>query len=557
VRLNNYFIKPQMLFGLPPNCNVIFPSMTPQISYSESYITQPTRLYFQDSTLLDFPGLSNGDAATKQIFLASLSRAYPPDVDRKWQNRLSKGAAASSGRNLLVYPEEFFKGPVTSRYPAPSWLMFLTSQLQSAGIKPGDVVGDPNVKSTKPDSTSVNDSDASRLIAQDVYAIYAQYEYFRERFAQRNGAVSMAFNPYIVPGFPAAIFDDFQSRMHLIGYVMNADHVFTSSSVETSFNFTYARTLYEFFDLLGNEIDTGGATGSRKGVALAAGPAEPIKEIRDVIQQFDRAEQFYQVLLHRRQTVPAVFDYRQIIGYVRSDGTLEDIVIDGLGEEAISEREKELKDAQTILTEASNNSSLLASLFTGFEGVTLDDFTFSVFRPEITAIFRALGVANDATVVTLFPNSIATGLTALERKISALKPNSIHNLSGAREINPKPAFEPMFDSYDAAMQFASRPICTLEEYIEFIRGIREGINDEVAYTDGKGVPSARFYTRIRDLTGAAPDFKPTDAQRGVGADVPEAVNQTEAPEFPQMRADWQQVLLAYRANIYSTVRVQR
>jgi hypothetical protein len=550
VRLGNYFLKPQMLFGLPPNCNVIFPSMTPSISYQESYITQPTRLYVQDSTLLEFNGLATGDPTAKAAFLAGLSRGYPPDIDRAWRERLEKGAGANSGRNVLIYPEEFFKGPVTTRAPAPPWLMFMKTQEQGSGVKPTDSVGQPNSKSTIPDTAASDGPIAGGLVQQDIYSLYNQYEYFRQRFIQRGGAVTLAFNPYIIPGFPTMVFDDFQSRMHVVGYVMNVEHAFSATSVQSSFNFTHGRTLYEFFDLLANEIDTGGATASRKNNVLASGPAETIKEIRDVTQQFDRAEQFYQALLHQRETKPAVFDYRQVIGYTRADGTLEDISIDGITEEGIAAQRSSYASALAILEAAEANTKQKSQLFAA-PGTS----------PGEEEILNALGVAYDQTITAItstpFSDPIANGITALKQKIATLKPDALHNLSGQREVQPKPAFEPMFSSYDAAMQYVSRPICTLEEYIEFIRGIRDGINDDLAYSDGREVPSARFYTRIRDLTGASPGFKPTDAQRGLGAETPEAVNDTTTPDFPQMRADWQTLLLQYRATIYSTVRVQR
>lgn len=597
-RLANYFIKPQMLFGLPPNCNVIFPSMTPQISYQENYVTQPTRLYIQDNTFMQFASFASLDAATQKIAEAAISRAYPPEADIKWQAHL-KTEGAKSGKNLLIWPEEFFKGPVTARYAAPPWLMFLVAQYQAEGHKAGDKTDTPSSKSTKADATKANDRDGGSLTDQDVYALYAQYEYFRHRFAQRNGAVTCAFHPYLVPGFPIAVFDDFQSRMHLIGYLMNVTQQFSGRSVSTSCNFGYGRTLYEFFDLLANELKTGGAVADRKNLAMAAAPAEPIKEIRDIIQHFHKAEQFYQTLLHKRTDVPAVFEYRRLIAFVDGKGELEDITIEGINEETLANKKEELKEAEKVLMvyfmnqqasavsaedlekslKEKERQSKIPAYLRGTQSSmaiqqrlaaeaehakkygTAGQLTGQLNPADTTAIRKAIAAAGLTLtgLETVTDKIVTAALANTMEQLKALdNPTVKHNLDDVltKEIAPKPGAEPYFDSYDAAMRYCARPICTLDEYVEFIRGVKEGSNDEFAYEDGTEIPSARFYTRIRKLRGAPANFKPTEEQRGVKG-TPQAIHPKNDANFPELRAEWEKALLAYRRNVYTTTEVQR
>src|SRR5690606_8654206 len=65
VFLANYFVKPQFLFGLPPSCNVFFPSQISTYGYSENYVTQPTRMYFNDDAVLSL--LQGGDAGLRNM----------------------------------------------------------------------------------------------------------------------------------------------------------------------------------------------------------------------------------------------------------------------------------------------------------------------------------------------------------------------------------------------------------------------------------------------------------------------------------------------------------
>ena len=94
-------------------------------------------------------------------------------------------------------------------------------------------------------------------------------------------------------------------------------------------------------------------------------------------------------------------------------------------------------------------------------------------------------------------------------------------------------------SFDAAMQYISRPVCTLEEYIDFHgdRGIREGRVEIHNKEQGKG---AVFYAHIlnyRDGPGIDPS---TDI--GVAGD-PGA----------DSRSDWTVRLQRYRTKILSSV----
>jgi hypothetical protein len=534
-RIANYFVKPQCIFALPPACNVIFPSMTPQIQYTESYMTQPTRLYFQDDTLVNLMPMAGNDANQSKLISVKLARAWPVEADTKFQDHLTGKSPQETGKNLLIYPEEFFKGPVTARYPAPSWLMYLAAHYQTVK-DPSSVPASQNAK-----DMAVELGTGTSLTDTSLYVLYAKYEYFRQRYEKRNGAVICAFQPYLVPGFPSMIFDDFQSQMHLMGYLMNVTHSISSGSVQTSANYSYATTLSEFFQNVKNEMENPGIAG-RKGLATAAAPLDPIIEVRNVTQHFYRADQFYQALFHQRKKPEsghkAVFDYRDLLAFVNADGTLSNIFIEGMNEEALTKVKDDFSKAKEVLNSYINNPLTRAKA--SKEGTGL---------PEIKKAAALAGFSkplkdNEYTV------DVAKGILAmlLTLEVGYNNPQVKTNLTSQKEVTPKPGFEDYFDSYDAAMKYCARPICTLDDYIKFIGGTPEGPHDDYAYTEGGNIPSARYYDSIKKYVGrtAALDKKITADQKGLGT-TPTAV----PLDFPDMREEWYKTIKAYRAGIYA------
>lgn len=151
LRLAQYFVKPQFLFGIPPHCNVIFPSMVDNFSYSEDYLAQPTRLYVNDSVMTS---ALRAQGAQREFMLHALTVAYPEEAEAVLHQAIGGSDSASSGttetsgtshtptardmngRSLLLWPEEFYKGPVVSRMSLPRWFQFLQQMRQSSGTAP-------------------------------------------------------------------------------------------------------------------------------------------------------------------------------------------------------------------------------------------------------------------------------------------------------------------------------------------------------------------------------------------------------------------------------------
>lgn len=128
IRLAQYFVKPQNFFGEPPACNIIFPSMIDGgWGFNEDFAGQPTRSYVNDSVMTN---LLRATGSNREFMLHALSVGYPEEVNAILHHRVGSDnqtarGPSESGKNLLIWPEEFFKGPVVTKVDPPAWFQML------------------------------------------------------------------------------------------------------------------------------------------------------------------------------------------------------------------------------------------------------------------------------------------------------------------------------------------------------------------------------------------------------------------------------------------------
>lgn len=858
-RIPSYFPKPQILFGIAPSCNVVFPSQLKSLSYEENFATQPTRLYFNDETLLNLLKIPRG--GYRDTVHNALTIAYPPEADAAAHARL-QGGAKFNGKNFLLWPEEFFKGPVLDRRDVPPWLFFLkqnelknsaptgktadgqieaspppsrtagapapapvavpagtmvttgkvgvqapngarvfsqavealrpkvdrlalgsglpvdyllawisqesggnlqsitrlnergyfqimgphgerngvgeivpvplskteaarigltiadtgtgagtpdsnptdvgrlstdadfslqagvklvqfynrqaisfarqqglswsqgdmlrltkcmhngvgfTSQLMQAaktalgrapisweefyktvrpsaqgvtvevlnnatavgGVVPGatgimvtksdprptqapaqrpapsaptDVASAP---ATPPQADPVPAVDPAVVTAfpeaETVYQLYAKFEFFRETYARRSGSAQLAWNPYLVPGFPAVIFDHRSSRVDLACYVTTVqDEIDANGRKSTTISFLYGRQLQEMFDLMARQFAAGEAS-------AGAAPAEPIRDVRKIIQSFAQAEEYYRRLFYGGQSLygkDASFDFRKIIGYAPESPNASPtaIFVDGPEE---SEQD-DLSSAQAQLADLMSKRGDLSSQLKGNEAAqsaflrivaSIDPTASQTEKIRLDVTQRQLAdltaaIQRGRVALQELDARINKALAIVESTKDVTKTAQVtHNLVGNRELVPLPSTEALFASYEAAMRYAWRPICTLDEYVIFHDSAGEGpIN---AFGDKESL-GARYYARIRRLVPNTSDVLapvgadglgvvpvntakalvaqqgPADAVSGQPAQAPAQVSVAPgltSGNFPQTRSDWDAALLAYRRNV--------
>lgn len=385
-----------------------------------------------------------------------------------------------------------------------------------------------------------------------LFSIYAQNEYLRERYAQRTASAQLMFNPYLVHGFPAMLFDAMATGMHTVGYVQRVSHSGMISQsgarMATTVQLSFCRTFYEF-------LADVKADAQRFAGRITSAPADIVAELREVLQDEENAEAFYGRLLHGGRELGEV-----------------DVRTPTNGPSARRIRRRAVLRWQDVLGFATRNGRTEAIEITG-------DPVSAVVADE-----RASQVPNDPATAAATP--APDPATPATRTV-------VEGIDLDRELSPtETGYAEAFVSYDVALRAAARPCCTLDEYVRFWHGgasilelqrqgqvgavrkdfayARENVPDVLRVeTSADGATefvqgerqrvTAGFYERIYKLR-PGPGPEPTDHQRGY-TDPPDIAPTTHVEglprDYPQTRADWDRALDYYVEKVLSRVSPSR
>jgi hypothetical protein len=480
-RLGNYISKPVSPFALPPECNIIFPCMANQTQYMESYDTQATRTV-TGNPFLDIAALSGVHPSDDKAAKAATTIAWPYDLFRLAVNKT--GLEFSSA---LLYPEEYFKGPVLNNATIPSWYVYLQEgagdqdkdntktradqNKSAANQKPVAKPVLPNAGSTAEQTTDYATQVNRKLFLtpsarQELYLKYAKYSHYEARFSQRQGSHDLLFNPYLLPCYPFIRFDTGPAQLHMQGQVVQVTHRLSATAgSSTSVGYAYGRTFKETAEIvIASYLDQLANFASSPEGFYNTGPVEPVIEVAQQLQQTSKAAAYY------KQT------YYQ---------------------------------TPNASTQHSVNKSYVFDYATYFS----------------TSAYNG-NVMPTSTPVT----STKTYTVTLD-----LKSQNADN----------------FNDYNEAMKRVSRPICTLEQYISFINGgsseaftsVTSGVDGLIpAEVYGVSVP-----VRIRDYL-AGDDSDATEALDHYI--VPTATGSIIPTTIYDMRRDWVARIQSYRQKVF-------
>ena len=518
----NYITKPQWLFGIAPTCNVIFPTMVQEIHFEESYVSQPTRLYLNDFTMTEIFNASEGVVAS----MAAMRSGYPKQVQNELNKRYGIGVNGAnynmdvSGKNFLLWPEEFFRGPRSAQVRMSRWFMMLTQYTQMQ--KP--------VSTEKQDASTTQTAKSGEVRSQAAFReVYARYEYYRQRAENRAGTVITIFNPYVIPGYPIVVFDDLTSGQHFTALATDVRHELSTDGWHTVVNYIGGQTLDEFF----NELFDARVGNSEYGPLpeLGAAPPYPIDEIRAVLQELVKAEEYFSALFHQQQTYVGVkkcaFDLTKAIEFILPSG--QAVTFDSI----MTSEDVQLTLARRL--DAANTTQVAIDK-------QVQDYEAQL-RAKVGPSPTALQAANLASQVLDYQQLLMDTSAARQQVYAQMTPGepiTSDILKKYVAIQPNTAFLPMFRDYYNAMRFAARPICTLEEYIDFRgkHGVRERRIEATDPAQGKG---GVYYEKILNFK-AGPGTPPA-------FDVNNCLTSPPIADLPDTRIDWESRLKAYRAKV--------
>jgi hypothetical protein len=292
VMIGSYLTLPDAPYALPPSCNVIFPSQRVSISISNSTNATPTRVYY------------NRRSSFGKLDLQSKSPGYNYDAKRvgfpSVAAGLSQKAAGSSSKDLetLIFPEEYYRGPrvaISNVHPAYGSIQDFANSARFSESKtrsgPAASVYDPDPETVNIATESVEKASSKGLGAYGLYFLLAQKEYYNSRSSAKTASVSTLFNPYVVPGLPCAILSGDDSGMQYYGKIVNVSHsISNAGGSNTSVSVASLRHIKD--DLM--------QVVANKGVT-DIGPPDPIKEIRTLLQTIEGAEEYYRDVFKRSE----------------------------------------------------------------------------------------------------------------------------------------------------------------------------------------------------------------------------------------------------------------
>lgn len=510
VRLMNYVTKPALQFCVPPSCNVLYPSMIKSFAYGENYSQQPTRAYINDEMISSLI-LSDASGSAAFSALNATTVAAPARAQQEIAALINQPNMIRSGKNFLIWPTEYFLGPIVAREPTPSWFMYLAQ------------------------ATSQSNTPANNNI---IYQLYADSELLRMQAQAKSGAVVTVFDPYVCAGHPGVIFDNLETGNHVFAYFTTVTHTLSPNDFSTQIGYTYAQTFSDFFDAYANDI------GNISNFSAASSTSAAITNAQ-------------------KQLIVAQGDLETAQNKLASDQA------DGVDPDVIQADKTVVANAQAAVTPLETTINVLQ----GFQNTTLDSSPASpipiireqfqnignasqyyselFFQAQLpsnrVAVFSwrdALGIYNPNSPQT--PDDIYFDVTAPlpgQNQAASVESNATSQ-DGQPDFQLKPLYAQLAAHATSALIAGSRPICTLDQYIDFVgpKGVRI---DPVAATSSSGL-GATYYNQILNysVASATPPVE-TPPTSGNIAD----------PVDADLSNDWGTAIVNYRNKVLGKVPV--
>jgi hypothetical protein len=475
--------------------------------------------------------LASADGSISNVTSAVLTRGYPYTLDRLMKENNEEGGTGRKGYNVLLYPDEVYRGPSIFKTEAPPWMHLLSKEGEVedpesflSGYKASDIYP---LESNEETYRQVMGADyiASIMLARDVPFLYLAREFSKANYSNNNlNVVLSCFNPYLVPGFPFVAMKHGPGSAY-IGYIKSVSHTISNAGqLNTSIQTECNRTFTEFLTTLQSQIKD-------SHLIYQSSPLDPIPENRKSLQLRRNANVFYSRMFFplgsRNADANKTFNFKDYFDWVNSSGDREEIKLEGLVNEelfnaAVNDMEKlwqayaEAKGLGESGEELTRLTDIAREVYSHrndqvitVEDVAVPDVTYVVPLPRrypvlerLAAIFNGindlygvptlnygteevrgrteqyyinaiLDMLDKASKGTKSSQQMADELLVMFRSDldNFSYSNLVENLTKYREgyyLDNKLSKSEVFNKLNKSLQEVSRPICTIEEYVEFI-----------------------------------------------------------------------------------------
>ena len=538
-RIVQHVTKPNTPYGLPPTCNAIFPCMVRSWNLGKQYGSMPTRVYYERASQGRKLNIKSGK---KGYADHGTHVGYPAKVTRHAQDA---SKLKTSSLEVLVFPEEYYRGP-NCVFNQISPLLHEIKKLENAG-RLGEV------ESSKAESVELFDKGIpadqvnylqeallkAKAKGNSSYGLYvkqAQIDYINGRTAGTSFSASLVFNPNIIAGFSSILFDSAETNCHMVGYVRQVTHTLAQGSSSTNVAFSNARSLRE---MLTGVINQGGE--------YAMHPMEPLAEIREVFQVEEVANHYFGDLLYSNLGESPGLHRTALVALKEAEDAYKQVDQEYVDLEEAIKKEKDETKKLRLQNQLAELDSKLGEYQVAIDNAKGDvgnsggrgaGFNYVLNWKGLVELKASSGGNLDDNIQDINKYVGSTRDLSLSKE----EKRTIYDRLLRGHIVPKEEFKQIFESLPVAMRFVSRPVCTLEQYIDFYKHSPDFISGASSITGGRGrgtrggvkyldttSSQAKYYKVIREFVGG-PGFEP-------GSIIAASVASEGADKPPQSRLE--------------------
>lgn len=209
----SFLFKPNIYMTAPPRCNVLFPDQISSMSYSRSFLAEPTRLWLSAAHTLS-PQTADETNLFQAIYYAPAQLREVLNLVKEDPNT-SRSLIAQQLYGSSILDEAQERDAISQGKASPiggSLPFFMTEEEYEKGIIPLAM----KLPFAKYSAIAQDNAELKRALQQ-----VAEYQLQLARFTPRTLTVTTEFNPFLVVSFPCAVFD--ASRSYF-GNIVNLNH---------------------------------------------------------------------------------------------------------------------------------------------------------------------------------------------------------------------------------------------------------------------------------------------------------------------------------------------